>query len=108
MSNPERKTETAPHPGVILKEEYLEELGISACALAKLALLPRSRIERVASTERNITADTATRLARVLGTTPEYWMDLQRDYDLAQVAQNDAMVRVLTQISPIKRMEPGP
>lgn len=70
------------HPGEMLREEYLEPLGLSAGALAKLCGVPRTRIERIASEEVGITADTALRLGRVLGTSPQFWMNLQARFDL--------------------------
>ena len=70
------------HPGEMLREEYLDPLGLSAGALAKLCGVPRTRIERIAAEEVGITADTALRLGRVLGTTPQFWMNLQARYDL--------------------------
>ena len=70
------------HPGEMLREEFLEPLGLSALALAKLCGVPRTRIERIASEEVGISADTALRLGRVLGTTPQFWMNLQARYDL--------------------------
>ena len=70
------------HPGEMLREEFLVPLGLSAGALAKLCGVPRTRVERIASEEVGITADTALRLGRVLGTTPQFWMNLQARYDL--------------------------
>ena len=70
------------HPGEMLREEYLEPLGLSAGALAKLCGVPRTRIERIASEEVGITADTALRLGRVLCTSPQFWMNLQARFDL--------------------------
>jgi antitoxin HigA-1 len=70
------------HPGEILREEFLAPLGLSAYALAKAAGVPRTRMERLAREEVQVTADTALRLARVLRTTPGFWMNLQARYDL--------------------------
>ena len=70
------------HPGEMLREEYLEPLGLSAGALAKLCGVPRTRIERIAAEEVGITADTALRLGRVLRTSPQFWMNLQARFDL--------------------------
>ncbi|MGJ4882759.1 MULTISPECIES: HigA family addiction module antitoxin [unclassified Bradyrhizobium] len=76
------------HPGEVLREEFLDPLGISAGALAKVCGLPRTRIERIASEQNGITADTALRLAKALDTTPELWLNLQTDYDV-QIAKRD-------------------
>lgn len=74
------------HPGEVLREEFLAPLQMSAGALARACGLPRTRIERIASEQTSITADTALRLARALGTTPQLWLNLQIDFDI-QVAQ---------------------
>ena len=70
------------HPGEVLREEFLIPLAMSAGALAKVCGLPRTRIERIASEQTGITADTALRLAKALDTTPELWLNLQTDYDV--------------------------
>jgi addiction module HigA family antidote len=76
------------HPGEVLREEFLIPLAISAGALAKTCGLPRTRIERIASEQTGITADTALRLAKALGTSAELWLNLQNDYDI-QIARRD-------------------
>ena len=76
------------HPGEVLREEFLIPLKLSAGALASKMNLPRTRIERIASEDVGITADTALRLGKVLGTTPQLWLNLQTDYDL-QIAQRE-------------------
>ena len=70
------------HPGVILEEEFLEPLGLSAYALARAIAVPRNRITGILRGERSITADTALRLARFFDISPEFWLGLQMDYDL--------------------------
>lgn len=70
------------HPGEILKEEFLAPLALSAGALARRIGVPRTRIERVVKEETPITTDTALRLAKVFGTSPEFWTNLQSLYDL--------------------------
>jgi len=75
--------ERAPvHPGEILKHEFLDPLGISAGKLAKHIHVPRTRIERLVNEETSMTIDTARRLAKALGTSVEFWMTLQLNYDL--------------------------
>lgn len=76
------------HPGEVLREEFLVPLRMSAGALAKACGLPRTRIERIASEQTAITADTALRLAKALDTTPQLWLNLQIDFDV-QVAQQN-------------------
>jgi addiction module HigA family antidote len=70
------------HPGEFLREEYLKPLDMSAGALARLCGVPRTRIERIASEKLGITGDTAIRLGHVLRTTPEFWMNLQRRFEI--------------------------
>ncbi|MCQ0091335.1 HigA family addiction module antitoxin [Roseovarius sp. M141] len=72
------------HPGEVLKELYLGPLDLSAIGLARRLHVPRTRIERLVKGETALTADTAMRLATFFGTTPEYWMNLQRAWDLAR------------------------
>ena len=76
------------HPGEVLREEFLVPLKISAGALAKACGLPRTRIERIASEQTGISADTALRLAKAPGTTEQLWVNLQSDYDI-QIARRD-------------------
>ena len=86
------------HPGEVLAELYLEPLGMSAIALAKRLNVPRTRIERLVRGETSLTVDTAMRLARFFGNTPEFWMKLQRAYDLARARE----AVDLTDITPLE------
>lgn len=70
------------HPGEILREEYLLPLGMTAGSLARKLGVPRTRIERLVKEVTPVTTDTALRLARFFGTSPEFWMSLQAGYDL--------------------------
>jgi addiction module HigA family antidote len=88
------------HPGEILREEFLVPLGMSAYALAASLHVPRTRIERLVREETPVTPDTALRLARYLGTTPEFWIDLQARYDL-ETAQA-ALSKEIAAIKPRK------
>ena len=72
------------HPGEILKEEFLDELGISAYRLAKDTGIPQTRISEIIKGCRRVTADTALRLSRYFGNTPKFWLGLQDDYDLEE------------------------
>ena len=69
------------HPGEILRDE-LDALGLSATALAKELDLPVSRITAILHGRRGVTANTALRLARYFGTTPQVWLNLQETYEL--------------------------
>ena len=70
------------HPGEMLREEFLLPLGLTAGKLAKACNVPRTRIERIVNEEMGISADTAVRLGKVLGTSAEFWLNLQARYDL--------------------------
>ena len=70
------------HPGKILMEEFLEPMGISQYRLAKdISVSPR-RINEIVHEKRSITADTALRLGRFFGMSPQFWLNLQNRYDL--------------------------
>jgi addiction module HigA family antidote len=75
------------HPGEVLSELFLEPLEMSAGALAKRLGVPRTRIERLMKGDTAMTADTALRLSAFFGNTPEFWLNLQRAYDLAQASK---------------------
>jgi antitoxin HigA-1 len=78
-----------PHPGETLKEEYLVPLGMSVNALAKELGIGAARLNEIVLGRRGVSADTALRLARYFGTTPEFWLNLQAFYDL-RIAQRKA------------------
>ena len=75
------------HPGEVLREEFLLPLGLSAHALAMALHVPAPRINDIARERRAVTADTAMRLARFFGTSAEFWMGLQADYEMARVRE---------------------
>lgn len=72
---------TPIHPGEILGDE-LKEIGISAAELARTLEVTANRISQIVAAKRAISADTALRLSRYFGTTPDFWMNLQKTYDL--------------------------
>lgn len=76
--------ETPSHPGEVLSELFLGPLGMSAGVLAKAVAVPRTRIERLVNGQTSMTADTAIRLATYFGNTAEFWLNLQRAFDLAE------------------------
>jgi addiction module HigA family antidote len=75
------------HPGEYLSEEYLQPMGLTPYALAQKLGVPRTRIERLCREQTGVTPDTALRLARFFGTTPDFWMSLQSLYDLTIAEQ---------------------
>lgn len=76
------------HPGDVLWTEFMEPLGVTKYRLAKETGMPADRVGRLVRGTRAFTADTALRLARYFGTTPEFWMNLQARYDL-EVARDE-------------------
>lgn len=71
------------HPGEVLKEEFLVPLGMSASALARELGIPANRVTTILNGTRGVSADTALRLARFFGTTPEFWLNLHAAHDLS-------------------------
>jgi addiction module HigA family antidote len=96
-------TQLAPiHPGEILREDFLAPLNMSAGAVARAIGVPRTRIERLANEQVDLTPDTALRLARFFGTSPEFWMGVQSRYALETAA--DALSEALERIEPLARV----
>jgi len=78
------------HPGEILREEYLQPLGLSVNALAIKLRVPATRLHEIVKERRSITADTAMRLARFFGDDAQSWLNLQSCYDLRLAEINHA------------------
>jgi addiction module HigA family antidote len=79
---PKRLQRKPIHPGEILREQFMSEFGVSMNRLARDLRVPVTRISEIVNQRRPVTSDTALRLARYFGTTPEFWMNLQTSYDL--------------------------
>jgi addiction module HigA family antidote len=75
------------HPGEQLRLEFMEPLGLTAYRLAKDIGVPVTRVQAIIAEKRGITGDTALRLARYFATTPEFWLNMQRDYELETAAE---------------------
>ncbi|RNF31025.1 virulence factor [Massilia aurea] len=93
------------HPGEILREEYLEPLGMSANALAGALRLTAARVNEIVREKRGITPDTALRLSRYFGTTPEFWLNLQMTYELRKTIETEGKL-IMETIQPLE-MEPA-
>ena len=76
---------TPTHPGEVLREDFLAPLGMSQYALAKAIDVPQIRVSEIVNGKRAISPDTALRLARYFGTSPEFWLGMQATYDLEMV-----------------------
>jgi len=85
------------HPGEVLLEEFLEPMGLSQNRLAIGIGVHARRINEIVLGKRRVTADTALRLSRFLGTSPQFWMGLQSDYDL-DVAQDSLGERLQIEV----------
>jgi len=80
----------ATHPGEVLREDFLVPYGLSQHALAMRIHVPATRIGDIVHGRRAITPDTALRLARFFGTSPQLWMNLQQAHDLSKVSIDSA------------------
>lgn len=94
------KTLCLPTPGEILAAEFLEPMGITQYRLAQAIHVPQTRVAAIIKSGRTITADTALRLARYFGTSVEFWLNLQSQYD-ADVARR-ALGPELASIEPLE------
>ncbi len=86
------------HPGHILRTKFMEPNGLSASGLAIRLHVPAPRVNDIVRERRGISPDSALRLARFFGTTPQYWMDLQTAYDL-MVAEQQAGAQIRREIA---------
>jgi addiction module HigA family antidote len=80
------------HPGEILQLEFLEPLNITPYRLSKDIGVSQTRISEILSGNRSVTADTALRLSRYFGNSPQFWLNLQTQYDLRQALEENAEV----------------
>lgn len=87
------------HPGEVLREEFLEPLELTAHALALALRVPAPRINDIVRKRRGVSPDTALRLARHFGTTPQFWLSLQASYDL-KIAMRDAGKKIEREVEP--------
>jgi len=89
------------HPGEVLREEYLEPLEMSVNALAGALHLTAARVNEIVREQRGVSPDTALRLSRYFGTTPEFWLNLQMSYELRKVAQ-EQWAHIVEEIEPLE------
>jgi antitoxin HigA-1 len=94
------KNRPPTHPGEMLLEEFLKPLGMTQTELAQRIHVSFPRINEIVNGKRGITPDTALRLARLLGTTPEFWLNGQRNWDLWHALRSDS-VEDLDTIEPV-------
>jgi addiction module HigA family antidote len=94
------------HPGEILKTEFLDELGITPYALAKNTGIDKGNLSRIINGRSAISADTALRLARSFGTSPDSWLNLQNRYDL-EIAKDRSLRRIEREVRPYATIVPN-
>jgi addiction module HigA family antidote len=87
------------HPGEVLREEFLAPLGLSANALAQALRIPAPRVNDIVRERRSVTPDTALRLARHLGTSAQFWLNLQASYDL-KIAMRESGAQIRKEVEP--------
>jgi addiction module HigA family antidote len=87
------------HPGEILQDEFLAPMRLSVYMLARVIKVPRSRVNDIVLGRRGVTVDTAFRLARYFGTTPDFWINLQSRYDL-DAAERKIRRRIEREVTP--------
>ncbi len=90
--------------GEILQEEFLTPMNITAYRLAKEVHIPQSRVSEIISGKRRITADTAMRFSAFFGTTPEFWLNIQNQYDLDELKASGKVVQI-SEIHPAQRLQ---
>jgi len=91
-----------PHPGEVLREDFLPDYGLTPGALAKaMGLKDRTRVERLVRGAQSVTAETALRLGRVFGTSAQLWLNMQASHDLSV-----AYIAKKTEIAQIKALQP--
>ena len=95
-----RKRLTVTHPGQLLLAEFLEPHNLNANALANALHVPANRITAIIKGQRGVTADTALRLARYFGTTPDFWLNLQKDHEL-RIARETAQEEIDAVVMPL-------
>ncbi len=93
------------HPGEVLAEEFLQPLGITAYRLAHTLHIPQTRLSQIIKGRRRISADTALRLAKYFGTTVNFWLGLQNDFDVEE--ERKKIGRELELIKAMPRHNPG-
>jgi len=94
-----KKTIPPIHPGEILLEEFLKPMGLSQNRMAMDIHVPARRINEIVHGKRRITADTALRLGRFFGNSPQFWLGLQMDYDL-DIAEDSLKNRLDREVHP--------
>ena len=93
------------HPGEILREDILPEVGLSVTAVAKALGVSRQMVHDILAERKPLSAVMCLKVSRLFGSTPEFWIRLQAEYDLKKAAQNKRVMQRVAQIVPVKPVE---
>ncbi|MBM3461854.1 MAG: HigA family addiction module antidote protein [Armatimonadetes bacterium] len=91
------------HPGEMLEEEFMKPLGLSQSRLAELLEVPFQRINRIVNKKQAVTIDTALRLSALLGTSPQFWLNLQHGWDLYEAMHSKEAHQIQKTIRPFSQ-----
>lgn len=92
------------HPGEVLREEFLEPYGMSQTELARRIQVSFHRVNEIVYGKRGITPDTACRLAKLFGTTPDFWLNMQQDWDLWRTLHDPDVVHAVGEIQALEHV----
>ena len=93
------------HPGEIIREDILPEAGLSVTATAKALGVSRQMVHEILAGRKPLSAVMCMKVSRLFGSTPEFWMRLQSEYDLKKAAQNKGVMKRVARIVPVKLLE---
>jgi addiction module HigA family antidote len=93
------------HPGEILREDILPEVGLSVTAVAKALGVSRQMVHDILAERKPLSAVMCLKVSRLFGSTPEFWIRLQAEYDLKKAAQNKKVMQRVARIVPVKTAE---
>jgi len=101
-----RKNALPPvHPGEIIREDILPEVGLSVTAAARALGVSRQMVHDILAGRKPLSAVMCLKISRLFGSTPEFWMRLQADYDLKKAAQNREVMQRVGRIVPVQPRE---
>ena len=93
------------HPGEIIREDILPEVGLSVTAVAKALGVSRQMVHDILAARKPLSAVMCLKVSRLFGSTPEFWIRLQAEYDLKKAAQNKKVMARVAQIVPVKPVQ---
>ena len=93
------------HPGEIIREDILPETGLSVTATAKALGVSRQMVHEILAGRKPLSVIMCMKVSRLFGSTPEFWMRLQADYDLKKAAQNKTLMKRVARIVPVKALD---